>query len=230
MAKCKQCGKHGIFLRVNKDGFCDTCAKNTYKQNSAHVNRLAKSTHKMLEEDRLASEQIKRLNDAREKYEEPGQYDKLIAVYEDVFSSPVHFNAASHKLALVQFYQKSGQNDKAWSLLNIIAMEYPDDLCRVRRIQYHQLKGEKNYSEALKMYFLYRFNDCKSITCWPDVKEREQASFQKEVHALVKKAGLDVQSIPELISIFVSLIENPRASEAAAVSKFKSWYRKANNE
>ena len=61
---------------------------------------------------RITNEQIKRLNEARNKYEAVGEYDKLIAVYEDVFSVPSSWNAATHKLYLVGYYQKKGRTSK----------------------------------------------------------------------------------------------------------------------
>lgn len=109
-------------------------------------------------------------------------------------------------------------------MLNSILLDYPDEAYRIRRAQYHQLKKEKNYLEALKMFFLYKFNDCKSITCWPDVKERERASFLKEAQMLAKKAVLDINAVSELANILISLVESPRSTEATAFKKFKEWY------
>lgn len=59
----KQCGKKGFFLRLNKDGFCDICAKIEHENSSTPIYEFSESTRKLLEEDRLANVQIKRLND-----------------------------------------------------------------------------------------------------------------------------------------------------------------------
>lgn len=224
MAWCKKCGKKGLFLHINKQGLCDTCASVVKNKILEEEKQLKNLILKHQEDDRIANEQISRLNEARKRYEPAGEYDKLIAIYEDVFSNPSPWNSATHKLYLVDFYQKNGQNDKAWALLNAIIMEYPNEAYRVRRAQYRQLKKEKNFLEALKMYFLYRFNECKAITCWSDVKERELASFLKEAQMLAKKANLDVNTVSKLADIFVNLIENSRSTEVTALKKFKEWY------
>lgn len=230
MAQCKKCGKKGFFLRLDKNGLCDSCVE-SIRQQALKKTRTAdrgweETIRKSQEADRIANEQIKRLNDAREKYEKAEEYDKLIAVYEDVFSAPTLWNAASHKLRLVEYYQKCEQLDKAWALLNALLLDYPDEVFRVRRAQYRQLKAEKKYNEALKMYLLYKYNDCKSITCWTDVKEREYNSFLKEAQSLAKKAKLDINAVAELADIFIELVENTRSSEATVSRKFKEWYEK----
>ena len=230
MAQCKKCGKKGLLLRLDKKGLCDSCVasirQQTLEKARESERKLEEMKRKQQEVDRIVDEQLKRLNNAREEYEKSEEYDKLIAVYEDVFSSPTMWNAASHKLRLVGYYQKCKQWDRAWALLNTILLDYPDEIFRVRRAQYRQLKDEKKYNEALKMYLLYKFHDCKSITCWPDAKEREHNSFLKEAQSLAKKAKLDINAVPELADIFIELVESPRSSEATVTKKFKAWYGK----
>jgi len=230
MAQCKKCGKKGLFLHLDKNNLCDTCVELIRQQALEKAReaqrQLEEMKRKRQEADRIADEQIKRLNNAREKYEKTEEYDKLIAVYEDVFCASTLWNSASEKFRLVGYYQKCKQLDKAWTLLNTILLDYPDEVFRVRRSQYRQLKDEKKYNEALKMYLLYKYSDCKSITCWPDVKEREYNSFIKEAQSLAKKAKLDINAVPELADIFIELVESPRSSEATASRKFKAWYGK----
>ena len=103
-------------------------------------------------------------------------------------------------------------------------MDYPNEVYRVRRAQYRQLKTEKNYLEALKVFFLYKYDDCKSITCWPDVKEAERESFLKESRVLAKKARLDVDTVSQLADILITLVESPRSTEVTASNRFKEWY------
>ena len=233
MAQCRKCGKKGFFLRLDKNSLCDSCIESIRQQTLEKAReserKLEETKRKQQAVDRIVDEQLKRLNNAREEYEKTEEYDKLIAVYEDVFSTPTQWNAASHKLRLVGYYQKCKQWDKAWALLNAILLDYPNEVFRVRRSQYRQLKDEKKYTEALKMYLLYKYNDCKSITCWSDVKEREYDSFLKEAQSLVKKAKLDINAVPELADIFIELVESPRSSEATALKKFKAWYGKLEN-
>ena len=147
-------------------------------------------------------------------------------VYEEVFSQPCFFNVVSQKLLLVKFYQKNGQDDKAWALLNSIALESPNDIYRVRREQYRQLKREQKYSDALEMYFLFKINDCRNIACWAEYKNRETNLFQKEARILAKKAKLDEQSITELTDIFIDIVEKPKISEAIALRKYREWYKR----
>ena len=109
MAQCKKCGKKGFFLRLDKNGFCDSCVDSLRQQSLEKARKserqLDEMKRKQQEVDRIVDEQLKRLNNAREEYEKTEEYDKLIAVYEDVFSAPTPWNTASHKLRLVGYYQ-----------------------------------------------------------------------------------------------------------------------------
>ena len=222
MGECRSCGKKGFFLHVNKKGLCESCEKKVQRQMLEQEQKI----EKIKRENELMDEQIQRLNEARKKYEKEGNYDKLIMIYEEVFSQPCFYNAASQKLLLVKFYQKHGQDDKAWALLNSIALEYPNDIYRVRREQYRQLKREQKYSDALEMYFLFKINDCREIACWAENKDRETDLFQKEARTIAKKAKLDEQSITELTDIFIDIVEKPKISEVIALRKYREWYKK----
>lgn len=100
MVQCKTCGKKGFFLRLDKTGVCDSCVasvrQRALEKARGSERQLEEMKRKRKEVDRIVDEQLKRLNDAREKYEKGEEYDKLIAVYEEVFSAPTPWNAASH--------------------------------------------------------------------------------------------------------------------------------------
>lgn len=92
MAQCKKCGKKGLFLRLDKNGLCDSCVASIRQQALEKAReserKLEEMKRKRQEVDRIVDEQLKRLNNAREEFEKSEEYDKLIAVYEDVFSAP----------------------------------------------------------------------------------------------------------------------------------------------
>lgn len=238
MAKCKVCGKKGLFLSVNKERLCAACAE----KERAIVEKLEADTREtkarieeqkklQKEKGRTSDSQIKRLKAAANKYEETEEWDKLISVYEEVlFSGKCDWRTDSHMHKLVEYYQKAGQNDNAWALLNKILLEYPDDACRVRHDQYKILKKEKNYPDALKMYFYYCFDDYKEITCWPDVKERRLGVFKKEATILAKRCKIAPEEVEKLTEILGQLVENKRASETTASTKFKAWYKEATKQ
>ena len=75
-------------------------------------------------------------------------------------------------------------------------------------------------------YFLYKFNDCKSIVCWETVRASERNSFCKEAQALAKRAKLDIQAVPQLADSLIKLVENPYTDERTAIREFNSWYSK----
>lgn len=227
MSHCKGCGKKGFFLHINKTGLCDSCMKEALEKAKGQERRWEETKCKMDENLRIANEQVAQLNAARNKYEKTKEYGKLIEVYENILSPlPTTWNSLSHTFLLVEYYQKDNQRDKAWTLLNSILLKYPNEACRVRRAQYRLLKREKNFSEALKMYFLYKFNDCKSIVCWETVRDSERNSFFKEAQALAKSAKLDIQAVPQLADSLIKLVENPYTDERTAIREFNSWYSK----
>ena len=117
LAKCKRCGKSGLFLRTNSQGLCKDCAekdkliktdvkKYLYKTDASY----RKATDELDHQDRLLKVALK----ARDQYKIDGDCDKAISEYEKVMieaTPPLKSNA--HAMFLLDLYLKAGYNNKA---------------------------------------------------------------------------------------------------------------------
>ena len=77
MAKCKKCWKMVLFLKLNKEGLCNECASNVVK--------IASRITNIDKELKMHDKQFAKLTAAEEKYEENGDINNIISVYEEVF-------------------------------------------------------------------------------------------------------------------------------------------------
>ena len=217
MAKCSKCGKSGLFLKIDKNGLCKDCAAMKTSSASMDLNKLRTE---IAAQTAKADKQLERLNAARNKYEPAGDYESLIKVYESVFKEKNDWNTCTHKLRLAEYYLKAGYNDKSWLLLTRMVTEFPDDLTRIRRQQYKQLKSEKKYDEALKMWYLFKFNNFKYTVTRNNMKIDD---FTVEAVKLGTKASLSGEEIDKLSNILVSCVEK-QVDETEAISQFNKWY------
>lgn len=226
MGKCKSCGKFGFFLRLNQNGLCSECAAKksaALKRSSSSVKKISANLTRMQKEQELADQQIARLNKAREQYGPSKDYDSLIEVYEQVFSEKNSWNTCSHKLKLSEYYLKAGRNNDSWKLLNSLVTEFPNEIARIRKLQYKQLKSEKKYPEALKMLFIYKFDDYKSYTSW---QASHLEDFKKDAVTLGKKIKLSESDIADLTDILGKSVRSSKCDERMASERFKEWYSK----
>ena len=54
MAKCKRCGKWGLFLKLDKDGNCVACQRELAEQREAELRRRREEEKRRREEKRAA--------------------------------------------------------------------------------------------------------------------------------------------------------------------------------
>ena len=188
--------------------------------NSNIDDELALSIYK----SNISDKEIEALNKANKNYQEDEDLNAVIEVYEYIFSKPNYWNTASHKFRLIEYYWKANRNDSAWKLLNQMIIENPDYLYKTRYYQYKQLKNESNYTEALKMWYLYCFNDYKLITCWDDSMINK---FDKEAKALCKKKGISQEKENDLKQTLLSIVKDKSSNEGIAYKKFIAWYNEA---
>lgn len=185
------------------------------------------------------AEQLDRLNEALSNYWAIKDYNSIIAVYEDVFSETINWNALTHKLKLSELYMKVDRLDDSWKLLNSLICEYPDELARIRGCQFRQLKKEKKYSVALRMCYMHSFDKiCQTRsnyeTYGSEIYSKKEIyefissdieDFTKTALTLAKKVGIPTECICDLETVFVYCFAN-RLSEGIAVEKYNEWYRK----
>ena len=208
-------------------------------QQSQNYETLWDSGIKFSSEDcRKESEQLDRLNEALSKYGSIKDYNSIITVYEDVFSEQINWNALTHKLKLSEMYIKAGRLDDSWKLLNALINEYPDELARIRGCQFKQLKREKKYHEALRMWYMHKFDKISLTrsdyeTYGNEIYSQEEIyefiaydieEFTKTASIIAQKAKIPIANIKDLETVFVSCFAN-RMSEGKAVQKFNEWFK-----
>ncbi len=97
---------------------------------------------------------ISMANSAVAEYNQDGNTEKLISVYEHVFIECNPPLASSQNMKLVKLYVQTGQNDKALSFLNRLENTHQAPLEKIRLEQARILKKENKYSEAMEKYAL----------------------------------------------------------------------------
>ena len=144
MARCKKCGKGGLFFKVNADGLCADCEKKKRKASTA--SSLSQLNRELKKQDK----DLARLTKAEAQYEKDDDIEKLISVYEAVFiTEKSTLVTQSRWFELVDLYLKTGQNDKAWAWLNQLAIEHPDYLYKIEDKRHKILKKENRLIDAM---------------------------------------------------------------------------------
>ena len=152
MAKCKKCGKKGLFLSLNGDGLCKDCASKIIKTKS---NTVSKRISDIDAELKKQDEHLDKLTAAEEKYKEDGDIDKIIAVYEDIFIKQKSTLVTQKRwFNLVDLYIKNGQNDKAWAWLNQMTILHPEYNSKVEEKRYKILKKENKHLEDAMIHLM----------------------------------------------------------------------------
>lgn len=191
MAKCKNCGRHVMFL-VLKNGLCPNCY--------GKFDRQLKSIDEKM---KMIDYELKKKNSNEEQLKEAyGQYmkykdlDAVIADYERIFDNDPDGNVnIMLRIRLVEFYQKAGDYDKAWDYLNLLLTLYTHDTGQVRYAQYKQLKKEKkDYADALKYLTLSYYDRFLFI---PGRSPNYLSLFLKEAMPLCKNMDRNI-SIDDL--------------------------------
>lgn len=220
MAKCNRCGKKGFLLKLDKNGLCPECAAAV--RQIVHK-ELAKQDKKIAQRDKELSRQdalLKKVLKAQEQYSEDGDIEKAITAFEAAIikEKPPLLNAQGHTRFLVDLYKKSGQNDKAWGLLNSCLLDSAMyggrtrmPIWNVRLEMAKILKSEKKYSDAIEMYMLKFLHDADSAYETDAHEER----FRKNIKPCISKLKWDDETVNDLCAIVKNNISNGNDSIAA---------------
>lgn len=221
MARCKKCGKSGLFLSVNKDGLCKNCSFQE-KRNEA-VNKelyrkypsFRKVTDDLDEQDRL----LKILIEAREQYSADGDCGKAIAAYEKVMLHPaVPINSNTHTSFLVDLYLKAGQNDRAWGFLNSLIGTDRLPIERIRGYQAKILSKENKHKDALEMLMLeFLAKAARSMTF-------NNEAFLKAIKPSIKKMKLDDTFANDLSNLIQHHVEVKNFDERSLVTQYRDLF------
>lgn len=221
MARCKKCGKSGLFLSVNKDGLCKNCSFQE-KRNEAVKEELyrkdpsfRKVTDDLAEQDRL----LKILLEAREQYSADGDCEKAIAAYEKVMLHPaVPINSNSHTSFLVDLYIKAGQNDRAWGFLNSLIGTGRLPLEKIRGYQAKILSKENKHKDALEMLILEYLAKAERSRTF------NNEAFLKAIKPSIKKLKLDDAFANELSNLIQHHVKARNFDERSLITQYRNLF------
>ena len=220
MAMCSNCGKRGIFLKIDIYGRCSACANKAYRTLTAEelverVNPGFKKTKSDLEhQDKLLAS----VWEAREQYKVDNNIDKLIAAYEYAMieAKPPLKNAQSHTMYLAELYIKNNQNDKAWDYLNSILLSHIDLTHKIRFLQCKILKKEKRFVDAMIMLMMgHLFKAQINATFAKD-------AFIKEATPIANKLGLNNDNVEYLAYLIENQVKHRNYDEQTLRSSYKT--------
>ena len=237
MAKCKVCGKAGLFLKLDKNGKCKDCA---YKMKVSVDGKAVVFDAKKFDEqskketteewlNRVSPEYRESKNDlenqekllasvweAREQYKTDNDINKVISVYEQaLITSNPPLRSDAHTMYLADLYIKSGQNDKAWGYLNSILISHIRLTGKIRYAQCKILKKEKKYVDAMQMLMLsYLFNSKMN----DDFRE---TAFVKDATPIANKLKWDSDKIDILTQIISNQVKRKNYDEGTLIKSFK---------
>lgn len=223
LAKCKRCGKSGLFLRTNSQGLCKDCAENDkliktdvkkylYKTDASY----RKATDELDHQDRLLKVALK----ARDQYKIDGDCDKAISEYEKVMieaTPPLKSNA--HAMFLLDLYLKAGYNNKAWGYTNKLIQTHGLDIDKIRKYQAKILKKEEKHAEAIKMLMLHHLAKSK----WNNTFNRE--AFIKDIMPSIKKLKWAPEDADTLADMVFAQVKAKDYKESALTSKYSEYVK-----
>ena len=231
MAKCKRCGKKGLLLKVDDNGLCAECAAIVSQQLDSVITDFeaiaAKQDEWLNHQDALLKDVLK----AREEYKEDGDIEKAIAALEAAIIEAEPPLFSSHTSFLVDLYKKSGQNDKAWSLLNSCILDFARcdrhermAMWQIRFEMAKLLKEEKKYSDAIGMYMLKYVYDIARGTEASATYDEER--FLKNIKPCVSKLKWNDDIVSDLVAIVHGNIkrgENPAEAEKNVAEQYRHY-------
>ena len=213
MAQCQKCGKRGLFLKLDKDGFCSECHEEIQQFLVRQERQIAEMDAWLDHQDEL----LQRVQKAREEYSQDEDADKIIEVMESALinEKPPLLNAQGHTLFLIELYKKTGQNDKAWGLLNSCLLDngmydgktrLPKE--KIRSEMARLLKSEKKYAEAIEMYMLQHLERAT----WTDFNEER---FRKDIKPCISKLKWDESAVDAILTILNEAISSGKSLNEA---------------
>lgn len=219
MAKCKLCGKSGLFMSVNENGLCKSCASRQ-KRNETITEELyrkdpafRKLTDDLSEQDRLLEIVLK----AHKQYSIDGDCEKAIVAYEEVMLHPtVPLNSNTHTSFLVDLYIKAGQNDKAWGFLNSLIGTDRLPIEKIRNYQAKILKKENRHKDAIEMIMLEHLAKAK----WNGVFNKE--AFLKAIKPSANKLKLDDSFAIELSNLIQHHVDIGNFDESSLITQYRA--------
>ena len=237
MAKCKRCGKKGLLLKVDESGLCAECAALMNQELDRILieqeEQIARLDEELAYQDKLLDIVLK----ARDEYSKGGDIEKAIESLEEaiVKAKPPLLRASGHTVFLIDLYKKTGQNDKAWGLLNSCLMDaslYGAERLAPSKIRLEMakiLKSEKKYSAAIEMYMLVFLHDGAAFH--ESYAEAHEEKFRKNIKPCLSKLKWDEGVASDLITLVkdsLAIGKSPAASEAIMIEQYRTYLNNNN--
>lgn len=190
------------------------------------------STASTLEQlDKIIRDSDKAIEDmqkASAEYENDGDLDKMIAVYEKYLLGKPKWNSFNFNLSLANMYVKAGRNDTAWGYLNQLYLWANDpsaiggDASKVRYEQFRILKAEKKYKDAMVMLVTSYVLNAYAIRDTYFNKNK----FKKEAKTIARGIGITGADLDSFADMLEKDIKAKRIKEATVQKYLQGYYKK----
>lgn len=180
-------------------------------------------------EDKRSNEENIILCNAYHNYQDDGDINKCIKIYEDILLRGTSWNSFNYCMTLANLYFKSKQYDKAWGFLNWTQLHFsylPSHtdymMVKIRYLQFKILKSEKRYLDALEMLlfsYLYTvygadgkvyfnkskfFKESKTTARQIRISEEELLNFINEFELQLKRKPMTEDDVRSFFTKYIS--------------------------
>ena len=182
--------------------------KKTVSINKANHQDIIQDTRRRIEED---DREIAQLQAAKEKYDQDNDVQACIQEYEKVLLKGTSWNSFNFHLTLVNLYVKADRDNDGWAYLNRLLMQFPDEYCtyKIRYEQFHILKKEKKYKEAIRMLAVSHVLKTNS----PNGSYFSIEKFEKDGKTTAKGAKMTPESFHELACLIEETAKGKKCTE-----------------
>ncbi len=173
-----------------------TPSQKSNKQKAYTYTEEMKELDKIIADSNIA---IEEMHKADKVYEQDGDIEKRIKVYEQYLKEKPKWNSFNFNLSLAKMYEKAGRNNDAWAYLNQLYIWSIDptaiggDESKIRYEQFRILKSEKKYADAMVMLvssYLINAYAIKGIYF-------NKNKFIKDAKTTAKNLGFNEESLNE---------------------------------
>ncbi|MBQ7558483.1 MAG: hypothetical protein IJT00_10535 [Lachnospiraceae bacterium] len=200
-------------------------SKKSLPERKASTPSTIKRSDKAIRASDKASEDMQK---ADADYENDGDLNKKISVYEKYLLKKPNWNSFNFSLALANMYVKAGRNDAAWGYLNQLYLWAIDpsaiggDVSKIRYEQFRILKAEKKYKDAMVMLVTSYVLNAYAIRDTYFNKNK----FKKDAKTTAKEVGITGTDLDAFADMLERDIKAKRIKEAALQKYLEGCYKK----
>lgn len=221
-----------FFNRHKKSTTSESSSNKTVKSNPISRNNtynIEELKRRNEIEDKRSNEENIILCNAYHNYQDDGDINKCIKIYEDILLRGTSWNSFNYCMTLANLYFKSKQYDKAWGFLNWTQLHFsylPSHtdymMVKIRYLQFKILKSEKRYLDALEMLlfsYLYTvygadgkvyfnkskfFKESKTTARQIRISEEELLNFINEFELQLKRKPMTEDDVRSFFTKYIS--------------------------